>query len=151
MTDLLAKVLGTSVDSPETAAAIAHYGLLPHITPDGERFFIGAGVRLWTTEEEPAVVPTVTLFGPGSVQQPDDGDAGVFRDALPHGRTWGARLDDIAGLFPEPPARVGAGMGDRSLFGDWAGFWVGTHGIHTDFGADGLRQVMLMLNPPGWP
>ncbi|MCP4869611.1 MAG: hypothetical protein GY898_12925 [Proteobacteria bacterium] len=151
MTNTFAKVLGTVAEGPEAAALVAQYGLLPHITPDGERFFIGGGVRLWTTETEPITIPTITLFGPDAVQQPDDGDAGVFADTLPHGLTWGARLDDVAALFPEPPARMGAGLGDRSLFGDWAGFWVGTHGVHTDFGADGLRQIMLMLNPPGWP
>lgn len=151
MTHPLASLLGKTIDSPEVASAVAQYGLLPHLTPDGERFFIGSGVRVWTTEGEPSVVPTITLFGPDAIQQADDGDAGVFTEPLPHGLSWGARLDEVAASFAEPPARVGAGLGDRALFGDWAGFWVGTHGVHTDFGAHGLRQIMLMLAPPGWP
>ncbi len=151
MPHLLEDVLGRPVDSPEVAAAVAQLGLRPHVTPDGERFLIGAGVRLWTTEEEPATVPSVTIFGPDAVQQPEDGDAGAFAGELPGGLQWGDRLDDAAARFPEPPARVGAGVGDRTVFGDWAGFWVGTHGIHAEFGGGGLRQVMLMKSPPGWP
>jgi len=151
MTHPLSDVLGKSLDDPAVTSVVAEFGLRAHTTPDGERYLIGGGLRLWTTEAEPVTVPTVTIFGPDAIQQEDDGDAGVFVGELPRELTWGARLDDVCALFADPPARVGAGLGDRALFGDWAGFWLGTHGLHADFGAGGLRQIMLMKNPPGWP
>jgi hypothetical protein len=151
MPHALEEVLGKSIAAPEVVRVVAEFGLRPHTTPDGEVYLIGSGIRLWTTEHDPRTVPTVTLFSEDAVQQPDDGDAGVFTSQLPCGLEWGARLDDVAALFDDPPARVGAGLGDRAVFGDWAGFWLGTHGLHTDFGARGLRQIMLLLHPPGWP